>query len=128
MKTQMAYRREVKRLLDYDDLPILIKEAWEKSFTAKNIRSGFKTCGIFPMNKEWVKMPENKEKLKITSCFQNDLSKQEKYDLMIKSYDVDASLKSLDFLNLSVKPNNISEGNSENGTNQKFLDRLNRFI
>ena len=30
------------------------KDAWEKSFTAKNIKSGFSKCGLWPCDPTWV--------------------------------------------------------------------------
>ena len=32
----------------------LLKTAWEKAMAAKNIRSGFRACGIFPLNPDKI--------------------------------------------------------------------------
>jgi len=40
---QTDYMRTVKKVLSYDDFPILIKNAWEKAFIAVNIKSGPQT-------------------------------------------------------------------------------------
>ena len=38
------------RVVTSDKLASLVAEAWPHSFTALNIMSGFKKCGVFPIN------------------------------------------------------------------------------
>ena len=45
--------------LDMTSLPFFC-EAWERSMTIKNIKSGFKVTGIYPFNREAIVLPEEK--------------------------------------------------------------------
>ena len=38
--TQIEFRRDIKKTLNYDDLPFIVKGAWDQSFTTSNIKSG----------------------------------------------------------------------------------------
>lgn len=44
----------VDRVLDQWQLPQLLDSAWWKAATESTIRAGFKKCGIYPLNTNWV--------------------------------------------------------------------------
>ena len=55
-----------KRGIKKKDLLLTVKKAWDKSITQKNIRSGFKSCGIWPLNRSAIDKNEFKPSINIT--------------------------------------------------------------
>jgi hypothetical protein len=95
-----------------------------------NIYIGFKATGIHPLNKDWLLIEKNKEKLDIHQSFKTNLNSKEKFDLFVRSYNIDEQLdsESLDSLNLFYKSKSISEFEVEINKDRCFLSNLDKFL
>jgi len=144
---QNDYRRDVKKILTYDDFPFLIKDAYWKAFIMPNIKSGdllgveyvihqqligFEATGIYPLNKNWVSIPENASKLAIQRSFREELPKDEKFELMIKTYNIDDHLQTLSLsgLDLSTQFKKEEENDliMEIDKDKFFIDAMDKFL
>jgi hypothetical protein len=82
------------------------------------------------LNKDWLLIEKNKEKLDIHQSFKTNLNSIEKFDLFVRSYNIDEQLdsESLDSLNLFYKSKSISEFEVEINKDRCFLSNLDKFL
>jgi len=57
---------EVRRLhpnqqTTYNEVPMIVAYAWAPAHSAKNVRAGFKKCGLWPFQPDWYDQPENQK-------------------------------------------------------------------
>ena len=71
---------------------------------------------------------ENVEKLKIHQAFNNEKTKEERFQMMIQSYDFDQILESMEYLNLSHSTKSLSNLAQEVENDRLYLDSLNKFL
>ena len=65
---------------------------------------------------------ENVEKLKIHQAFNNEKTKEERFQMMIQSYDFDQILESMEYLNLSHSTKSLSNLAQEVENDRLYLE------
>jgi hypothetical protein len=70
-------KKKNSAIIKIDDFPLILEPAWVSAHTSLNIKSGFRTCGIYPPNYDWVK--ENTDKLK-----PHNITKEQRFTLLLR--------------------------------------------